>query len=128
MWAACRRAPEFAQGQAGRRCQTTGSGAESRNRRLSHALSHALSRTSQGAGRIPREHKKIITVDRLPLIDALRRAQLMSSETRGVHAIAEVERIPSHRTIQSAALPSPPRSPDDRRLPGRCSPGPPLLA
>ncbi len=30
---------------------------------------------------IPRDHKKIITVDRMRLIDALRRAQLMSSET-----------------------------------------------
>ena len=37
---------------------------------------------------IPRDHKKIITVDRLRLIDALRRAQLMSSETRGVKVAA----------------------------------------
>jgi DNA polymerase III sliding clamp (beta) subunit (PCNA family) len=33
---------------------------------------------------IPKEHKKVITVDRVRFIDALRRAQLMSSETRGV--------------------------------------------
>jgi DNA polymerase-3 subunit beta len=37
---------------------------------------------------IPKEHKKIITVDRGRLIDALRRAQLMSSETRGVKMAA----------------------------------------
>jgi DNA polymerase-3 subunit beta len=37
---------------------------------------------------IPKEHKKIITVDRLRFIDALRRAQLMSSETRGVKVAA----------------------------------------
>lgn len=37
---------------------------------------------------IPKDHKKIITVDRMRLIDALRRAQLMSSETRGVKIAA----------------------------------------
>jgi DNA polymerase III subunit beta len=37
---------------------------------------------------IPKDHKKVITVDRLRLIDALRRAQLMSSETRGVKVAA----------------------------------------
>ena len=42
---------------------------------------------------IPREHKKIITVDRLRLIDALRRAQLMSSETRGVKVAASKEGV-----------------------------------
>jgi DNA polymerase-3 subunit beta len=42
---------------------------------------------------IPREHKKIITVDRLRLIDALRRAQLMSSETRGVKVAATKEGV-----------------------------------
>ncbi|MCX5747746.1 MAG: DNA polymerase III subunit beta [Proteobacteria bacterium] len=33
---------------------------------------------------IPKDHKRVITIDRTRLIDALRRAQLMSSETRGV--------------------------------------------
>src|ERR1700693_3899181 len=33
---------------------------------------------------IPKDHKKIITVDRSRFVDSLRRAQLMSSETRGV--------------------------------------------
>lgn len=33
---------------------------------------------------IPKDHKRIVTVDRARFIDALRRAQLMSSETRGV--------------------------------------------
>lgn len=33
---------------------------------------------------IPKDHKRIITVDRVRFIDALKRAQLMSSETRGV--------------------------------------------
>ena len=33
---------------------------------------------------IPKDHKKVITIDRARLIDSLRRAQLMSSETRGV--------------------------------------------
>lgn len=33
---------------------------------------------------IPKEHTKQVTIDRLLLIDALKRAQLMSSETRGV--------------------------------------------
>ena len=42
---------------------------------------------------IPRDHKKIITVDRLRLIDALRRAQLMSSETRGVKVAASKEGV-----------------------------------
>ena len=42
---------------------------------------------------IPRDHKKIITVDRLRLIDALRRAQLMSSETRGVKVAATREGV-----------------------------------
>ncbi|HEY6175710.1 MAG TPA: DNA polymerase III subunit beta [Kofleriaceae bacterium] len=42
---------------------------------------------------IPREHKKIITVDRMRLIDALRRAQLMSSETRGVKVAATREGV-----------------------------------
>ena len=42
---------------------------------------------------IPRDHKKIITVDRLRLIDALRRAQLMSSETRGVKIAATKEGV-----------------------------------
>jgi DNA polymerase-3 subunit beta len=37
---------------------------------------------------IPKDHKKTITVDRLRFIDALRRAQLMSSETRGVKVAA----------------------------------------
>jgi DNA polymerase-3 subunit beta len=42
---------------------------------------------------IPKEHKKIITVDRSRFIDALRRAQLMSSETRGVKVAATKEGI-----------------------------------
>ena len=42
---------------------------------------------------IPREHTKIITVDRMRLIDALRRAQLMSSETRGVKVAATREGV-----------------------------------
>ncbi len=42
---------------------------------------------------IPKDHKKIITVDRSRLIDALRRAQLMSSETRGVKIAATKEGI-----------------------------------
>jgi DNA polymerase III subunit beta len=33
---------------------------------------------------IPKDHKKIVVVDRARLIDSLRRAQLMSSENRGV--------------------------------------------
>jgi DNA polymerase-3 subunit beta len=40
---------------------------------------------------IPKDHKRIITVDRVRLIDALRRAQLMSSETRGVKVAATKE-------------------------------------
>lgn len=42
---------------------------------------------------IPRDHKKIITVDRLRLIDAMRRAQLMSSDTRGVKVAADREGV-----------------------------------
>jgi DNA polymerase-3 subunit beta len=37
---------------------------------------------------IPKDHKRVITVDRTRFIDALRRAQLMSSETRGVKVAA----------------------------------------
>jgi DNA polymerase III subunit beta len=37
---------------------------------------------------IPKEHKRVITVDRSRFSDALRRAQLMSSETRGVKVAA----------------------------------------
>jgi DNA polymerase-3 subunit beta len=40
---------------------------------------------------IPKEHRKVITVDRARFIDALRRAQLMSSETRGVKVAATRE-------------------------------------
>ena len=40
---------------------------------------------------IPKDHKKVITVDRARFIDALRRAQLMSSETRGVKVAATKE-------------------------------------
>ncbi len=40
---------------------------------------------------IPKEHKKIITVDRGRFTDSLRRAQLMSSETRGVKLAATKE-------------------------------------
>jgi DNA polymerase-3 subunit beta len=42
---------------------------------------------------IPKEHKKVITLDRSRFIDALRRAQLMSSETRGVKVAATKEGI-----------------------------------
>ena len=42
---------------------------------------------------IPKEHKKVITVNRLRFIDSLRRAQLMSSETRGVKVAATNEGI-----------------------------------
>ena len=42
---------------------------------------------------IPKDHKKVITVDRVRLIDSLRRAQLMSSETRGVKIAASKEGI-----------------------------------
>jgi DNA polymerase-3 subunit beta len=42
---------------------------------------------------IPKEHKRVITVDRARLIDALKRAQLMSSETRGVKIAAATEGI-----------------------------------
>src|SRR5262249_3927738 len=40
---------------------------------------------------IPKDHKKVITIDRMRFIDALRRAQLMSSETRGVKVAAAKE-------------------------------------
>ena len=40
---------------------------------------------------IPKDHKKIITVDRGRFVDSLRRAQLMSSETRGVKLAATRE-------------------------------------
>ncbi len=42
---------------------------------------------------IPKEHKKVITIDRGRFIDALRRAQLMSSETRGVKIAATREGV-----------------------------------
>ncbi len=42
---------------------------------------------------IPKDHKKVITVDRSRFIDGLRRAQLMSSETRGVKVAATREGI-----------------------------------
>ena len=42
---------------------------------------------------IPKDHKRVITVDRVRFIDALRRAQLMSSETRGVKVAASKEGI-----------------------------------
>jgi DNA polymerase-3 subunit beta len=42
---------------------------------------------------IPKDHGKVITIDRLRFIDALRRAQLMSSETRGVKVAATKEGI-----------------------------------
>src|SRR5690606_35286583 len=42
---------------------------------------------------IPKDHKKVITVDRARFIDSLRRAQLMSSETRGVKMAASKEGI-----------------------------------
>src|SRR4051812_31342251 len=42
---------------------------------------------------IPKDHKRIITVDRMRFIDALKRAQLMSSETRGVKVSATKEGI-----------------------------------
>ncbi len=40
---------------------------------------------------IPKEHTKVITVDRGRFVDSLRRAQLMSSETRGVKLAATRE-------------------------------------
>jgi DNA polymerase-3 subunit beta len=40
---------------------------------------------------IPKDHKRIITVDRVRFIDGLKRAQLMSSETRGVKVAAAKE-------------------------------------
>ncbi len=42
---------------------------------------------------IPKEHKKLITLDRVRFIDSLRRAQLMSSETRGVKVAAAKEGV-----------------------------------
>jgi DNA polymerase-3 subunit beta len=42
---------------------------------------------------VPKDHKRIITVDRVRFIDALRRAQLMSSETRGVKVAAAKDGI-----------------------------------
>ena len=42
---------------------------------------------------IPKDHKRVITVDRARFIDSLRRAQLMSSETRGVKVSATKEGI-----------------------------------
>ncbi|HWU91498.1 MAG TPA: DNA polymerase III subunit beta [Kofleriaceae bacterium] len=42
---------------------------------------------------IPKDHKRVITVDRGRFIDGLRRAQLMSSETRGVKVAATKEGI-----------------------------------
>ena len=42
---------------------------------------------------IPKDHKRVITVDRGRFIDALRRAQLMSSETRGVKVAATKDGI-----------------------------------
>jgi DNA polymerase-3 subunit beta len=42
---------------------------------------------------IPKDQKRVITVDRSRFIDALRRAQLMSSETRGVKMAATKEGI-----------------------------------
>jgi DNA polymerase-3 subunit beta len=42
---------------------------------------------------IPKGHNKVITVDRVRFIEALRRAQLMSSETRGVKVAATKDGI-----------------------------------
>ena len=42
---------------------------------------------------IPKDHKKIITIDRVRFIEAMRRAQLMSSETRGVKVAASKDGI-----------------------------------
>jgi len=42
---------------------------------------------------IPKDHKKVITIDRARLIDSLRRAQLMSSETRGVKISASKDGV-----------------------------------
>lgn len=42
---------------------------------------------------IPKDHSNVITIDRSRLIDSLRRAQLMSSETRGVKLAATNESI-----------------------------------
>lgn len=40
---------------------------------------------------IPKDHKKVITVDRSRIVESLKRAQLMSSETRGVKLAATSE-------------------------------------
>jgi DNA polymerase III subunit beta len=42
---------------------------------------------------IPKDHKRIITIDRIRFIDGLKRAQLMSSETRGVKIAAAKDGI-----------------------------------
>jgi DNA polymerase-3 subunit beta len=42
---------------------------------------------------IPKDHKKVITIDRMRFIDAMRRAQLMSSETRGVKVAASKDGV-----------------------------------
>jgi DNA polymerase-3 subunit beta len=42
---------------------------------------------------IPKDHKKLITIDRMRFIEGMRRAQLMSSETRGVKLSATKENI-----------------------------------
>ncbi|HEX4354674.1 MAG TPA: DNA polymerase III subunit beta [Kofleriaceae bacterium] len=42
---------------------------------------------------IPKDHKKLITIDRVRFIEAMRRAQLMSSETRGVKIAATKEGV-----------------------------------
>jgi DNA polymerase III subunit beta len=42
---------------------------------------------------IPKDHKKIITIDRVRFIEAMRRAQLMSSETRGVKVAASKDGV-----------------------------------
>lgn len=42
---------------------------------------------------IPKDHKRIITIDRVRFIDGLKRAQLMSSETRGVKVAAAKDGI-----------------------------------
>jgi len=42
---------------------------------------------------IPKDHKKVITIDRVRFIEAMRRAQLMSSETRGVKVAASKDGV-----------------------------------
>jgi DNA polymerase III subunit beta len=42
---------------------------------------------------IPKDHKKVVTIDRMRFIDAMRRAQLMSSETRGVKVAASKDGV-----------------------------------